>query len=137
MKKIILLFVLISSLWSAKIDTFAQNNSYFRDYNIALKIAKEEHKNIMLVMVADFCPWCKKFERKTLNHKDIDKLVKQNFVPVIVDNYRDIDKYPKEFKTTALPTVYFIDTNTQKSFLKSTLYVKKNHFMKIIQEAIK
>jgi len=137
MKNIILLFVLISSLWAAKIDDFSKKNSYFRDYNSALVIAKKEHKKIMLVMVADFCPWCKKFERKTLEHEDIQKLVKQNFIPVIVDNYRDKNNYPKKFATSALPTVYFIDSNTQRSVIKSTLYIKKSEFLKIIKDAIK
>jgi len=137
MRNIILLFVLFSSIWGAKIDDFAQSNNYFRDYNSALIVAKKENKKIMLVMVADFCPWCKKFERKTLNHKDIQKLVQKNFIPVIVDNYRDIKNYPQEFKTSALPSVYFIDIKTQKSLVKSTLYVKKSDFLKTIKKVLK
>jgi len=137
MKKIILLFLLLSSLWAAKIDDFARENSYFRDFNSALVRAQKENKIIMLVMVADFCPWCKKFERKTLEHEDIKKLIEQNFIPVIVDNYRDKKYYPKEFTTSALPTVYFINSKTKKSLSKSTLYVNKKDFLKIMQDIIK
>jgi len=137
MKKIILLFLLLGSLWASKIDDFAKENSYFRNYNSALLIAQKENKMIMLVMVADFCPWCKKFERKILNHENIKKLINKNFIPVIVDNYRDKNFYPNKFSTSALPTVYFIDTKSQTSVVKSTLYVKKNDFLKTIQEVIK
>ncbi len=136
MKTFLLLFVLISSLWSAKIDEFANKYSYYRAYDLALSIAKKEDKMVMLVMVADFCPWCKKFERKTLQNELVSKLVKQHFIPVIVDNYRDEGSYPKELSTSRLPTTYIIDSKTQKVIQKSTLYVNKNDFLVTIQQAI-
>ena len=137
MKSFILLFILLTSLFGAKIDDFSKEASYHRDYYSALEIAKKEQKIVMLVLVADFCPWCKKFERKTLEHKDISALVEKNFIPVIVDNYRDIDKFPKKLATKRLPTVYFIDSSNQKILSKSTLYLKKNDFLITINKAIK
>ena len=135
MKNIVLLFLLLNSLWGAKIDEFADKNNYFRDYNTAL--TQKTDKIIMLVLVADFCPWCKKFERKVLENKDVSKIVKQNFVPVIVDNYRDIKHYPKAFSTHQLPTIYFIDSKTKKVLNKSSLYMKKDEFISTMKETIK
>ena len=135
--KIFLLFILSTSLWSAKIDIFANENSYFRGYDLALSVAKKENKTIMLVLVADFCPWCKKFERKTLQNELVSKLVKQNFIPIIVDNYRDVGSYPKKLSTSKLPTIYFINPSTQKTISKSTLYVNKNDFLVTMQKVIK
>lgn len=129
--------MLLTSLWSAKIDEFANNNYYYRGYDLALSIAKKENKTVMLVLVADFCPWCKKFERKTLQNGLVSKLIKQNFIPVIVDNYRDKGSYPKKLSTPRLPTIYFIDSKTQKVINKSTLYVNKNDFLVTMQKAIK
>jgi len=137
MKIIIVLFILLSSVYGAKIDEFAKEASYFRDYNSALVIAKKENKILMLVLVADFCPWCKKFERKTLENKSVSSLVDENFIPVIVDNYRDKEYFPKELSTKKLPRVYFINANTQEVINKSNLYVKKNDFLIIINETLK
>lgn len=137
MKIFILIFSIFITLYGAKIDEFAKESSYFRDYNLALKVAQKEDKIIMLVLVADFCPWCKKFERKTLKNESISKLVKQNFIPVIVDNYRDTGFFPKELYTSKLPTIYFINPFTQKVLNTSTLYVKQNDFSISIKEALK
>ncbi len=137
MKIFFILLIIYTSVFAAKIDDFAKEASYYRDYNTALKISKKENKIIMLVLVADFCPWCKKFERKTLEHKAIMELVDKNFTPIIVDNYRDTQNYPKKFTSSRLPTVYFIDSKTQKVLSKSSLYLKKNDFLKQMQKAIK
>lgn len=136
MKYILLLFVFLTCVNGAKIDTFANKYSYYRGYDLALSVAKKENKMIMLVLVADFCPWCKKFERKILQDNLISKLIKQHFIPVIVDNYRDDDSFPKELSTSRLPTTYIIDANTQKIIKKSTLYITKNDFLVTMQEAI-
>lgn len=137
MKSIILLCILLSSIWGAKIDSFAKETSYLRDYSSGLKAAELQDKLIMLVLVADYCPWCKKFERKTLSNKSVSKLVKEHFIPVIVDSYRDKSSYPKKFYTSTLPTVYFINPKTQNILNVSTLYVKKNEFIKSIKKALK
>ncbi|OIP58335.1 MAG: hypothetical protein AUK54_00095 [Helicobacteraceae bacterium CG2_30_36_10] len=58
---------------------------YQREYNTALVQAKKESKVVMLVLVGDYCPWCRKFERKTLQSANIAINIQKNFVPVIVD----------------------------------------------------
>lgn len=136
MKIVLVLFVLISSLWAARIDEFAQETSYYRNYYTALDVAKKENKVIMLVLVADFCPWCKKFERKSLQNEEVNKLVKKDFIPVIVDNYRDKDLYPSELYTKRLPAIYFINPKSGHVFNKSSLYVKKDDFIISIKEAL-
>lgn len=135
MKIFILIITILITLNAAKIDEFAKQNSYFRDYKSALTVARKQDKIIMLVLVADFCPWCKKFERKTLKNSSISKLIKKDYIPVIVDNYRDKSSYPKELYTTRLPTIYFINPNTQEVLNKSTLYVKHNDFHITMKEA--
>jgi len=137
MKIFILSLLLLSSLYGAKIDTFANESFYYRGYDLALSVARKEQKIIMLVIVADFCPWCKKFERKTLQNELVAKLIKKNFIPIIVDNYRDKKFYPNKFSTKKLPAVYFIDSNTQETISKSILYIKKNDFLSTIQKVIK
>ena len=137
MKIFILLFAILITLYGAKIDEFANKLDYSRDYNSALEIAKKQNKVLMLVVVADYCPWCKKFERKTLNSTSVKTFVNKNFVPVIIEKHIDIDKYPKEYASAPIPTVYFIDPKTQKSIYRSISYIKKKDFTYNMQEALR
>ncbi|WP_321777882.1 thioredoxin family protein [Sulfurimonas sp.] len=91
----------------------------------------------MLVVVGDYCPWCKKFERKALKSSLIRKKVKKDFIAVVVDNKRDKDKFPKEFHTKLLPTVYFINPKTEEKVLRVLGYAKKDTFAQMMNEAKK
>jgi len=113
---------------SAQIDEFANEVNYSRDYAKALEIAKKQNKLIMFVAVGDYCPWCKKFERKTLNSKEIKERVSGEFIPLIIDRVSDKGTYPKEFYAQVVPTVFFIDPNTQKSLFESVGYMKPSDF---------
>jgi thiol-disulfide isomerase/thioredoxin len=122
---------------SAQIDDFASEVNYSRDYKTALKAAKQQNKPIMLVVVGDYCPWCKKFERKTLNSTLIQSQVKKDFIPVIIDKSKDKGKYPPEFYSKLIPTVFFIDPTTQKHVYESLGYSKKTVFAVDMDLALK
>jgi len=128
MKILISLILMFTLGLSAQIDEFAQKVNYSRDYAKALKIAKEQNKLIMFVAVENHCPWCKKFERKTLSSKQIKVRVSNEFVPLIIDKVSDKEKYPKEFHAQVVPTVFFINPNTQKSVYKTIGYMKPSDF---------
>lgn len=128
MKTLLLLLLTFSFALSAQIDEFASEVNYSRDYNAALKDAKSQNKLLMLVVVGDYCPWCKKFERKTLNSTLVQGQVKKDFIPVIIDKAKDKGKYPPEFYSKLIPTVFFIDPKTQKHVFESLGYSKKTTF---------
>lgn len=126
----ILLFILLtfSFALSAQIDEFASEVNYSRDYASALKSAKEQNKLLMLVVVGDYCPWCKKFERKTLSSSLVQEQTKKDFIPIIIDKNRDKGEYPQEFHSKQIPTVFFINPNTQKHIFESLGYSDKTTF---------
>ncbi len=128
MKILLSLLLTFSFALSAQIDKFASKVNYSRDYNSALKTAKEKNKPLMLVVVGDYCPWCKKFERKTLNSSLIQGQVKKDFIPLIIDKSKDKGKYPSEFYAKLVPTIFFINPKTQKHFFKSLGYSDKITF---------
>jgi thioredoxin-related protein len=122
--------------FSSHIDDFASEANYSRDYNSALKQAKEQNKLIMLVVVGDYCPWCKKFERKTLTSSEVKNKTSKEFIPVIIDRVNDEGTYPPEFHSKLIPTVYFINPATQKHVYESLGYMKKNEFSKEMDAAL-
>ena len=136
MKTLIILFTILSSIYAAQIDEFASEVSYLRDYNAAVKTAKEQNKMVMLVLVGDYCPWCKKFERKTLKSSEVKAQVNEKFIPVVIDKYKDKGKYPKAFYAPLIPAVYFIDPKSEKSLLEVVAYMKKREFLENTEDAL-
>lgn len=122
--------------FSAQIDEFATEVSYERDYNKALKTAKEQNKVLMLVLVGDYCPWCKKFERKTLKSQAVRDAVAKDFIPVVIDKYKDKGKYPEAFYAPVIPAVYFIDPRTEKSLVQTVAYMKPVEFLENADDAL-
>ncbi|EDZ61276.1 putative periplasmic thioredoxin [Sulfurimonas gotlandica GD1] len=125
MKILLSILLTFTFAFSAQIDEFASEVKYSRDYNSALKLAKQQNKPLMLVVVGDYCPWCKKFERKTLNSSLVRSQVKKDFIPVIIDKAKDKGKYPPKFNSKLIPTVFFINPNTQKHVFESLGYSKE------------
>jgi len=137
MKIIFLVFAFTFTLFAAHIDEFASNMGYHRDYKSALSQAKKEDKVIMLVLVGDYCPWCRKFERKTLKRAKVAINIQNNFIPVIVDKYLDKGKYPKKYFSQVVPTVYFIEPKKEEQIFESLGYIKRNEYQELLNGVTK
>ena len=136
--KIFLSLLLISTLaLCAQIDEFASTQKYFRDYNTGLEVAKKQNKLIMLVVVTDFCPWCKKLERKTLSSNLVQKKVQKNLIPIIINKNKDKGKYPAKFYSKQVPTIIFINPKTNKRVYEALGYMKKDDFVQEIDTGLK
>jgi len=135
--KLFLSVILISvTLFSANIDTFATEEGYYRDYQKGLALAKKEKKLLMLVMVADYCPWCRKFERKTLSNTIVAAKIKNDFIAVIMDKVLDKKHYPKVYETPLIPVVFFIEPKQETVLYESIAYVKKNEYLEILDDVL-
>ena len=100
---------------------------YETDYAAAVAKAQKEHKNVMLVLVSGFCPWCRKFEQQVLRKEEVNTLVHRRYVPVILD--KDKDAYPKRFNLSFTPIVQFIDPKTQQSYHRIVGYNEREAFL--------
>ena len=136
MKYLLVLLTMFSLAYSAQIDKFASDVNYLRDYQEAVKTAKVQNKMVMLVLVGDYCPWCKKFEKKTLKSEEVKELVDKNFIAVVIDKYKDKGKYPKEYYAPLIPAVYFINPSTQKPILDTVAYMKKKEYIENMEDAL-
>lgn len=136
MKILLTLLTLFSFVYAAQIDEFAAEVNYLRNYDLAVKTAKEQKKILMIIVVGDYCPWCKKFERKTLKDSAVMAKVNENFVGIIIDKYKDKGKYPKEYYAPLIPAVFFIDPKDQKSLFETVAYMKPDEFMENMDYAL-
>ena len=132
MKKIVLFLLLVTLAFAQSYKEFAQKYGYETDYKKALKRAKVEKKDILLVEVTNYCPWCRKLEKKVLASKKVDNYIHKNYIPLIVN--REEKKLPKEFDTPIVPVTYVINYKDSKDFKQTRGYKSKNDFLNIIQK---
>jgi hypothetical protein len=100
---------------------------YETDFERALEKAKRQHKNVMLVLVSNFCPWCRKFEQQVLCKQEVNTLVHEKYVPVILN--KEKDAFPAALNLSFTPIVHFIDPATRQSYHRTVGYNEREEFM--------
>jgi thioredoxin-related protein len=111
---------------------FAKDMNYELEYAVALQKAQEQEKDIMLVMVANFCPWCTKFEKLVLAKNTIDQLVHEKYIPLILN--REEGNFPKKYDAAMIPTIYFVDYKGEVIKDKVVGYNNRQDFINIIKK---
>ncbi|WP_304543643.1 thioredoxin family protein [Sulfurimonas microaerophilic] len=100
---------------------------YETDYNAAVKKAQKLKKPILLVLVANYCPWCRKFEENVLRKKDVNELIQSKYVPLIIN--KEKGGFPKELDISFTPITHFINYKTLKSEKMIAGYNNKDEFL--------
>ncbi len=98
MKKIILGIVLLTG------SIFALE--WAKDIDTALKMAKKEHKALMVMVEGEHCRWCKKMKGRTLSDEAVEKRL-ENFVVVKVMR-EDGNAMAKLPPVQGVPTIFFM-----------------------------
>jgi len=128
MKTLLISVFLTLSLSANSIEAFASKMSYETEYKLAIQKAKQSNKELMFVMVTNYCPWCRKFEKRTLAKEEVNTLVHKKYIPLILN--REKGEYPKQFYTKRIPVVMFINANTEEIRRESIGYKKVEGFIK-------
>lgn len=136
MRLLLVLSMLVLSLYGAHVDEYAKKMGFERDYKTALAKAKAANKPLMMVLGADYCPWCRKFERKTLNSELVKPVLDKELVSLVVDKKFDKESFPEKFQTQLTPRVFFIDPKTGESFYETAGYVKKKQYKQKLSEML-
>lgn len=129
--KILLLTILFTLLFSQNIEKFAQENNYETDYKVAIQKAKKEHKDVMLVLVTEHCPWCKKLERETLSDNDVKKEVNKQYIPLILNRQKRM--FPDRFYSSFVPAMHFINYKNEEYFVTELGFRNKNDFLEYLK----
>lgn len=112
-------------------SSFSDAMRYETDYGKALKKAKKEGKNLMLVLSTEYCPWCRKFEKNVLQKEEVNQAVHAKYVPVILN--RDKKAFPAKFTSTFTPVVYFIDAKSEEVRHKIVGYNQREEFLHLLK----
>lgn len=127
MKYLFLAVLTALSLSASDIAEFAKQMSYETNYKVALEKAKKSNKQVMFVMVTNYCPWCRKFEKRTLAKEEVNSTVHKKYIPLILN--REKGEYPKQFFTKRIPVVMFIDPTSEKKIRESLGFKKVKEFV--------
>jgi len=130
MKKIALTLLLSVFVFADGYRDFAQSMGYETNYESALKKAQSEKKNLMVLMVTNYCPWCSKFEKRTLMDADIDKAIKAKYIPLIIN--KEEKNFPSFLNVPVVPTTFFIDATDEKPFHESVGFSNKVDFANLL-----
>ncbi len=103
MRKILILLSLVS------LSLSALELQWVHSYKEALFKAKQEKKNVMLLVTSETCRWCRKLEEITLTNKDVVQRLQKDYV--LVQATRDEDDYPKVLNVGPVPATFFLDAN--------------------------
>ncbi len=126
MRKIVLLFVVLITSVFADVK--------YVDIFDAYDKAQAENKIVMVMLSQQGCSGCEYMEEIVFNNKDVVKSLKNNFVVVHVDVYKD--GIPDGLEFFATPTFYFLDADENvlkrmnggenaKDFAKTLQSIKK------------
>ena len=101
MNKIVLGLLLVSStLFSLE---------WTKDLDAAFTLAKQEHKDVMVLVEGENCRWCKKFKHRTLTDESVEKrLEKFVVVKVMREDASVMSTLPP---VAGVPTVFFMTEN--------------------------
>jgi len=133
MKYLILVALLTTALFSKSYKAFAQEHNYETNYEKAVAIAKKEKKDILMVQITNYCPWCRKLEKKVLASQEVDSYIHKNYVPLIVN--REEGNLPEQFKTPIVPVTYVISYKETTKFKATPGYHGKLDFLHLIQKS--
>jgi len=113
-------------------ETFAADMGYETDYKTALTKAKKEAKPLMLFMTTSYCPWCRKLENSILSQEDIDKKIKEKYIPLTLN--LDKDSYPEPLgETRFTPILYIINASTEKIEHQFVGYSSRDEFLQLLK----
>ncbi|MCW8896227.1 MAG: thioredoxin family protein [Sulfurimonas sp.] len=130
MKKLLIVMMLSLLLFADGYKEFAKEMAYETDYKTALERAKKENKNLMVLMITNYCPWCSKFEKKTLMNKNIDDKIKSKYIPLIIN--RQEGNFPKYIYAPVVPVTFFIEPDKEEIIHQSIGFSNKIDFLNLL-----
>jgi thioredoxin-related protein len=93
---------------------YAKSLPFLDNYDEAMKVAKKEKKDVMLVVVSTTCPWCRRYKQKTLTNSSVQKAILDNYIVLMLN--KDIDEMRDDLRARLVPTTFFLDSSGEEFY---------------------
>lgn len=83
-------------------------------FSTALEKAKHQHKNVLMMYSAAWCPECNYMKDVVFKNQEVSDYLQSHFIVLNLDTQKD--PLPKGFDYIGIPTFFLLDNNgTEKS----------------------
>jgi thioredoxin-related protein len=106
-------------------------NLFALDYGAALKMARKDNKPVMLYFYSKGCSYCRMMDKNTLADKEIEDVLKNNFVYQRIE----VEKSPdlaKLYGVEGYPASWFLEPSGKRLF-EAPGYIQKPLFRKVLE----
>ncbi len=103
-----------TSLFGIDANQVAKEFGFYRSFTKAKSDALKEQKQLLVIVVHQKCPWCRRFVKRTLSKRAILDLLHNKFVTVILDRDLDRGSYPEVMASKVTPVTFIVNPSTQK-----------------------
>jgi thiol:disulfide interchange protein len=125
---------LVAAFWAMATGAFAAVN-WQQSYDAALQKARQEKKLVMVDVYTDWCGWCKKLDKDTYSHKNVEAKLAKDFVSLKINPEKSAQgaKLAKDFGTRGFPHIVFLDA-TGKKISEIGGYLPADKFLKQLEQ---
>jgi len=99
-------------IWISVTVLFANGVQFENNFDKALKRAKAQNKEVMMMYSAVWCPECNYMKEIVFKSKDVSNYLEKNFVVLLLDIQKD--KLPEGFDYPGIPVFFFLDKNAKE-----------------------
>lgn len=105
MKTLILIFMSVIVL-------FANGLQFEHNFDKALKKAKEQNKEVMMMYSAVWCPECNYMKDIVFKNKEVSSYMEKHFIVLLLDIQKDT--LPEGFEYPGIPVFFFLNKNSKE-----------------------
>jgi len=132
MKKLLLIILLAAVAFGQTYKEFAAKYKYEINYKKALEHSRVEQKDLLLVVVTNYCPWCRKLEKKVLANEEVNSEIHKHYIPLIIN--REEGRLSKKFETPVVPVTYIVNYKNDKDIQSIHGYQNREDFLHILKK---
>lgn len=114
MRKLTWLFLLFFILPSFFSSSYAVQNLEWQSWSpTVFKLAKKEHKLILIFGKVSWCHWCQKMASSTFQDPAVIQLISRSYIPVKVDIEEDL-AVGSRYQITEIPSLIILNDQNQE-----------------------
>ncbi len=91
---------------------FANELQYEHNLNKAIEKANKQHREVMMMYSAVWCPECNYMKDVVFKDEEVLKYIQKHYVVLALDIQKDT--LPKGFNYIGIPTFFFLDKNAKE-----------------------